>query len=232
MEIEKLPLGVAQRGVPRGGAAHDTVLRGFAVDVTHFDLEEGHLGVGVVPDAHLEPGSFAPDVLPNTNVVGRVEVEFAVRRGHGVGNGQHRVVLQLGQGVTQPMFRHQELRIETVHQGHRFDVFQPQVGSSVQQGQEVHAGVAKVRCAPRRRVGRPKVECVFCTRYESRFGPCPPSGAQVRLRAIFGHIQIVDGYISTHHRCSAQKACKSARKGRFSEVVFAAFTRHLHTLVP
>lgn len=64
------------------------------------------------------------------------------------------------------------------------------------------------------------------------FGPCLTAGAQVRLRVIFGHIQIVDGYISTHHRRSAQKACESARKGRFSEVVFAAFSRHLHTLVP
>ena len=64
------------------------------------------------------------------------------------------------------------------------------------------------------------------------FGPCPEAGAQVRLRVIFGHIQIVDGYISTHHSCSAQKACESARKGRFSEVVLVAFSRHLYTLVP
>ena len=117
VELEKLPLGVVQRGVPRGGAAHDTVLRGFAVDVAHFDFEEGDLGVGVVPDANLEPGSLASDVLPNTNVVGRVEVEVAVRRGHRVCDCQQRLVLQLCQRVAQPMFRHQELRIVTVHQG-------------------------------------------------------------------------------------------------------------------
>ena len=171
VEVKKLLLGVVQRGVPRGGGAHDTVLRGFAVDVSHFDFEKGDPGVGVVPDPHLKPGVLSSDVLPHTNVVGRVEIEVAVRRGHRVCDGQHRVVLQLGQRVAQPMFRHQKFRVVTVHQGHRFDVFQPQVGSSIQQVQEVHAGFAKVRCAPVRRVGPPKVECVLWTRYEPLFGP-------------------------------------------------------------
>ena len=63
------------------GVANGAVLHGFSMNVTNLDFQKGDVGVGVMPDPHLETLGFATNMVFKALVCGGIEVPVVVGGG-------------------------------------------------------------------------------------------------------------------------------------------------------
>ena len=72
-------LGIRKRRIPWESCLTDNSVFGrFPVDISELHLEKSHVGVVVMPNAHLESDVFPPDMVVQTTAVDRVEIQVVV----------------------------------------------------------------------------------------------------------------------------------------------------------